>query len=360
LGQLYDYTVGLLGASGTPADARAALGAVGTTGDQTIAGVKTFSQPPRWGVDGSRGITLAPGTDLNTITDAGWYDVNTTVNAPAGTADWIHLTVSRGHNVNWVLQTVVDLHTDRIWFRRSQNSGGVAVWQPWLEMLHRGNGVALSGNQTVGGVKTFSSPPVVPGLTPLGGAPLAIDGGSAASVLRIASSVANGYMLLHTVNTASGQDLVQWQVGHEGSEVLTGNERAGGALSFTTGGWRRLRIAADGAQSSVIPGGVTLYPEFKCRAWVNFNGTGTVAIRASGNVSSITDNGVGDYTVNFTTAMPDTSYGVVGATDSESGFGRFVSEHQGGARTPSGVRVILCDGTANRIDQPVVSVAIFR
>ena len=44
------------------------------------------------------------------------------------------------------------------------------------------------------------------------------------------------------------------------------------------------------------------------RAWVNFNGTGTVAIRASGNVSSITDNGTGDYTVNFTTAMPDANY----------------------------------------------------
>lgn len=49
-----------------------------------------------------------------------------------------------------------------------------------------------------------------------------------------------------------------------------------------------------------------------CRAWVNFNGTGTVAIRASFNVSSITDNTVGDYTVNFTTAMPDANYGVNG------------------------------------------------
>src|SRR5210317_2657781 len=41
---------------------------------------------------------------------------------------------------------------------------------------------------------------------------------------------------------------------------------------------------------------------YGCRAWVNFNGSGTVAIRAGGNVSSITDNGVADYTVNFTTA----------------------------------------------------------
>ena len=49
-------------------------------------------------------------------------------------------------------------------------------------------------------------------------------------------------------------------------------------------------------------------PVYAARAWVNFNGTGTVAIRASGNVSSITDNGTGDYTVNFTTAMPDVNY----------------------------------------------------
>lgn len=51
-----------------------------------------------------------------------------------------------------------------------------------------------------------------------------------------------------------------------------------------------------------------------CRAWVNFNGTGTVAIRASFNVSSITDNGTGDYTINFTTALPDTNYALSGSS----------------------------------------------
>jgi hypothetical protein len=45
-----------------------------------------------------------------------------------------------------------------------------------------------------------------------------------------------------------------------------------------------------------------------CKAWVNFDGTGTVAIRASYNVSSITDNGTGDYTVNFTNALADANY----------------------------------------------------
>lgn len=47
---------------------------------------------------------------------------------------------------------------------------------------------------------------------------------------------------------------------------------------------------------------------YGCRAWVSFNGTGTVAILASGNVSSITDSAVGKYIVNFTTAMPDANY----------------------------------------------------
>jgi hypothetical protein len=52
-------------------------------------------------------------------------------------------------------------------------------------------------------------------------------------------------------------------------------------------------------------------PSYSARAWVNFNGTGTPAISASGNVSSITDNGTGNYTINFTTALSDTNYNAV-------------------------------------------------
>lgn len=64
--------------------------------------------------------------------------------------------------------------------------------------------------------------------------------------------------------------------------------------------------ASGGTSSLSVPGAA--------KAWVNFNGTGTVAIRAQLNVSSITDNGTGDYTVNFTTAMADTNYSAVGTT----------------------------------------------
>ena len=57
---------------------------------------------------------------------------------------------------------------------------------------------------------------------------------------------------------------------------------------------------------------------YGCRVWVNFNGSGTVAIRASGNVSSITDTGTGDYTVNFTNAMPDSNYAIIIKQQNES------------------------------------------
>ena len=61
-------------------------------------------------------------------------------------------------------------------------------------------------------------------------------------------------------------------------------------------------------------------PVYACRAWVNFNGQGTLAIRGSGNVSSVTDNGTGDYTINFTTAMPDVNYSFA-ASSSNNGQG---------------------------------------
>jgi hypothetical protein len=60
------------------------------------------------------------------------------------------------------------------------------------------------------------------------------------------------------------------------------------------------------------------------KAWVNFNGTGTVAIRSSFNVSSITDNGTGSYTVNFTTALPNTDYSALATCDLTVAFSSIV------------------------------------
>ena len=71
-------------------------------------------------------------------------------------------------------------------------------------------------------------------------------------------------------------------------------------------------IRANTISDAAGTGPVTLTGQYAAKAWVNFNGTGTVAIRESGNVSSITDNGTGDYTVNFTTALTDANYSLAG------------------------------------------------
>jgi len=100
-------------------------------------------------------------------------------------------------------------------------------------------------------------------------------------------------------------------------------------------------------------------PIYACRAWVNFNGTGTVAIRASGNVSSITDNGTGNYTVNFTTAMPDANYAVTGSHDMSGTASSPVFMYSDA--TSSSVNVYLKNSTTgNLIDSPACCVAIFR
>jgi hypothetical protein len=71
-------------------------------------------------------------------------------------------------------------------------------------------------------------------------------------------------------------------------------------------------------------------PIYACRAWVNFNGTNG-SIRASGNVSSVTRNGTGDYTVNFTTAMPDANYAATYGIDIPSTEGIRVMASASGA-----------------------------
>jgi len=102
---------------------------------------------------------------------------------------------------------------------------------------------------------------------------------------------------------------------------------------------------------------------YGCRAWVNFNGTGAVAIRASGNVSSITDNGVGSYAVNLTNALTDTNYAAVMATRASSGAGTpfLPVEHASlAARTTSSIAFFVIALNGSTPDADIVEVAFFR
>jgi uncharacterized protein (AIM24 family) len=129
---------------------------------------------------------------------------------------------------------------------------------------------------------------------------------------------------------------------------------SGNAISGTTGSFSSDLSFNSGYGSAAVAYG--------CRAWVNFNGTGTPAIRASGNVTSITDNNTGDYTVNFTTAMPDANYSVT-----TSGFesqGSYVTSgfaiRSGTAPTTSSVRGSCVSYAGSYVDPTYVLVVIFR
>jgi len=104
-------------------------------------------------------------------------------------------------------------------------------------------------------------------------------------------------------------------------------------------------------------------PSYSARAWVNFNGTGTVAIRASGNVSSITDNGTGWYTINFTTAMPDANYSAPMAASNGSNYSNTVEPLTVNAAS-LGVycwsRGTSASGNSVATDMITVAVSIFR
>jgi len=128
-------------------------------------------------------------------------------------------------------------------------------------------------DQTIAGIKTFSSSPIVP--TPTTATQVASKGYADGLFVSASETVAGKVELATNAEVQTGTDTVR--------AVTPAGMRAGLNASGTA-------------------------PIYACRAWVNFNGTGTVAIRASGNVSSITDNGVGDYTINFTTLMPDANY----------------------------------------------------
>lgn len=154
--------------------------------------------------------------------------------------------------------------------------------------------------------------------------PLILDGTTGASLIAttaipasvVLSTPASGTMtnvtsvpaaqLTGTVAVANGGTGVTSSTG-SGANVL------GTSPTLTTPTFNSAQLAAVNGTA----------PLFMCRAWANFNGQGTPAINSSGNVSSITDNGLGDYTVNFTTAMPHGNYvlsGTSGLNDNQNQY----------------------------------------
>ena len=166
-------------------------------------------------------------------------------------------------------------------------------------------------------------------------------GGAATTALTISTSQV--VTLTNALPVASGGSGVTTSTG-TGANVL------GTSPTLTTPN-------IDSAQVATVSGTAPLY---MARAWVNFNGTGTVAIRASGNVSSITDNGTGDYTINFTTALPDGNYApVISSNNTSSNTSVSNNNDYSSVRTTTAYRFAHLEAAA-LADASVLCVAIFR
>jgi len=131
---------------------------------------------------------------------------------------------------------------------------------------------------------------------------------------------------------------------------------AADTIAFSEGGVEAMRLDSS-ANLQFNSGYGSVATAYACRAWVNFDGTGTPAIRASGNMTSITDQGVGDYTLNLTTALTDIKYSVAGFVNES---GRIVTG-RGVAFTTSAIRIGCFVATNQTLeDQSVICVAVFR
>jgi len=151
-----------------------------------------------------------------------------------------------------------------------------------------------------------------------------------------------------------------------GSVIITGANTASDKTITVPAADGNMLYADSSGNAQINSGYGSVATAYGCRAWVNFNGTGTVAIRASGNVSSITDNGTGDYTVNFTNALPDTNYCVVlpsmmtGGNTSQY-FGVLTpSNNSYSSKTTSAVRLAVYNTLISNQDVFDANIAVFR
>mgnify|MGYP003661928659 CR=1 FL=1 len=135
-----------------------------------------------------------------------------------------------------------------------------------------------------------------------------------------------------------------------GTNTITLPANTGTAITSAT-------AAADVPKPTALSTASGSAPSYSARAWVNFNGTGTVAISASGNVSSITDNGTGNYQVNFATAMPDANYSCAGSANDNAGL---VTTYSGTYSTTTAIAYVVASTTGGAYDFSRVCVNYFR
>lgn len=175
------------------------------------------------------------------------------------------------------------------------------------------------------------------------------------SYLRITDSGGTQKLLIGNQDSGGVNKPAILSSGNANFSFGYGNSWTGDGGTFT----EIRRITPDGQVLSVIPNGTTLYPEVQCRAWVNFNGQGTPTIRASGNISSITDEGTGVYSLNFATHLPNANYAALATLNGANVSSSFFIETGQPTRSVSQIGLRTQSGSGNA-DFTEVNVAVFR
>jgi len=219
------------------------------------------------------------------------------------------------------------------------------VWTTTGGLFARVNGATkqfgtLSDGLTYSGNNTFSGPTLVFGNS------------TAASSVSIGTG-ATTTGLTKTVSIATN--------GAAGSTTTVTIGSTTGTSTTTLQGTTNGVTAAALTNTTALATTAFVRADNNVKAWVSFNGTGTVAINANYNVTSITDNGVGDYTVNFTSALADANYGVAGYTRNAGGAGAvtLAAINTSGAQTTSACRFVTSYAAAG-VDCVQVNAVFYR
>lgn len=210
--------------------------------------------------------------------------------------------------------------------------------------------VSKVGNQDVGGIKNFTSSPTAP--TPTAGD----NSTKVATTAYVSESPQvckawvnfNGVPLNGTYSQ-SGTTITVTMTDHKMETGMIAN------LDFTSG------TATDGIDFVVTSTGANTFTVIgKTSVTTSGNVTRNCYIRKAFNVSSITDNGVGDYTVNFTTAMQDANYNMVMSCQTVVTDGRVVGVHTSISPTTSALRVQVDKSQGGLLDSNYILVSVFR
>ena len=315
--------------------------------DVAVAGTQTLS------TDANISLTLTDGT-------------NSATNLGATSAQYAILNLTGARTA---IRTVTLPTSSRSYIVLNNTTGGFASTVGGVSVAAGEDCVIVYDTSATAYVKVASS---ISNLASVTGTLGVANGGTGATTQQTAINALAGAttsaqylrgngtnVVMSAIQVADVPTLNQNTTGNAGTVTngvyTTGNQTISGTKTFSSG------VVL--GSSTLAPSGSA--PSYAARVWVNFNGTGTVAIRASGNVTSITDNGIGDYTVNFTTALADADYSIVGLgcalSDGDTSTLRGAQLYGPTALATTSARIKMMNGLNNEsYDSPIACISVFR